>query len=64
MNPPRFTPQHTSDNFSPIHPRPQVYTPTPAYSSPPLPPQTPEGNKITPSYLPRQILNTPSPHIP
>ncbi|CAF4345646.1 unnamed protein product, partial [Rotaria magnacalcarata] len=63
INPPRFTPQHTSDNFSPIHPRPQVYTLTPAYSSPPPPPQTAEGNKITLSYLPRQILNTPSPHI-
>ncbi|CAF3445846.1 unnamed protein product, partial [Rotaria socialis] len=63
-NPPRFTPQHTSNNFSPIHPIPQVYSPTPAYSSPPPPPQTPKGNKITPSYLPRQILNTPSPHIP
>ncbi|CAF4552540.1 unnamed protein product, partial [Rotaria magnacalcarata] len=42
INPPRFTPQHTSNNFSPIHPRPQVYTPTPPYSSPPPPPQTPE----------------------
>ncbi|CAF4317814.1 unnamed protein product, partial [Rotaria magnacalcarata] len=42
----------------------QVYSPTPAYSSPPPPPQTPERNKITPSYLPHQILNTPSPHIP
>ncbi|CAF4429382.1 unnamed protein product, partial [Rotaria magnacalcarata] len=57
INPQRFTPQHTSNNFSPIHPRPQVYTPTPPYSSPPPPPPTPEGNKITPSYLPRQILN-------
>ncbi|CAF2178823.1 unnamed protein product, partial [Rotaria magnacalcarata] len=42
----------------------QLYTPTPAYSSPLPPPQTPSGNKITPSYLPHQILNTPSPHIP
>ncbi|CAF2099161.1 unnamed protein product, partial [Rotaria magnacalcarata] len=41
-NPPRFTPQHTSNNFSPIHPRPQVYSPTPPYSSPPPPPHTPE----------------------
>ncbi|CAF4947466.1 unnamed protein product, partial [Rotaria socialis] len=30
--PPPFTPQHTYNIFSPIHPVPQVYTPTPAYS--------------------------------
>ncbi|CAF4396977.1 unnamed protein product, partial [Rotaria magnacalcarata] len=64
INSPPFTPQHIYNNFSPIHPIPQVYTPTPAYSSPPPLPKTPEVNKITLSYLLRQILNTTSPQIP